>query len=144
MPEFWDRVATGRPDECWLWLGPTKGNGYGSFRGQYAHRFSWEIANGPIPKGMLIRHSCNNPPCVNPGHLSLGTKKTNAHDMVLARRHPKNKLTPEQVVEIRRRVAAGESQRSVANDYPVGWTMIGEIIRGRSWDWFTQPKEEAA
>ena len=74
------------PDECWLWTGGLQGKGYGQFydgdhRAVGAHRYSWEIANSrPIPAGMQVMHSCDNPPCVNPAHLSVGTCKDNLTD----------------------------------------------------------------
>src|ERR1700743_3839012 len=74
---YWGNVR--RTDDCWLWLGATVEYGYGVFghggRGviHYAHRISWEINNGVIPKGLFVLHKCDNPPCTNPDHLFLGT-----------------------------------------------------------------------
>jgi HNH endonuclease/Sigma-70, region 4 len=68
---------------CWLWQGPTDDNGYGRIDtgianvGNYAHRLSWFIENGPIPKKMRVFHYCNNPSCVRPSHLYIGTPNTN-------------------------------------------------------------------
>jgi len=83
---FWPKVDIQGPDECWLWTGGTNRGGYGTFqgvvRGDGAHRFAWELANGPIPEGMVVRHLvCDNPPCVNAKHLSLGTHEDNMADM---------------------------------------------------------------
>lgn len=79
---FWARVD--RTGECWLFLGATTRNGYGtlSWNGRlvYAHRLAWTLTNGPIPEGLRVLHSCDNPPCVR--HLFLGTAADNSRDMV--------------------------------------------------------------
>ena len=71
---------------CWEWQGFCLANGYGRFglragKIVLAHRFAYEMANGVIPDGKMILHSCDNPPCVNPAHLSVGTHADNMHDM---------------------------------------------------------------
>jgi HNH endonuclease len=90
---FWERVPVGEPDQCWLWSGVTFTTGYGCFRiGRQmvsAHRFSWALHNGPIPEGMLIRHKCDVPACVNPGHLLVGTRLDNARDAIERNRYPR-------------------------------------------------------
>lgn len=85
---FWMKVRAGKtPEDCWEWIG-SKRHDYGqlsSVRGRSphkAHRVSYEIHFGPIPDGMDVLHSCDNPPCCNPRHLRLGTAKDNARDMV--------------------------------------------------------------
>lgn len=69
---------------CWEWFGGASADGYGRFthkgRKLLAHRVSWEVHSGSIPRGMLVLHRCDNPPCVNPSHLFLGTHKDNAQD----------------------------------------------------------------
>ena len=69
---------------CWLWTGAVDGDGYGvlynSGDDRKTHRISWMIRFGPIPKGMSVLHKCDNPPCVNPDHLFLGTALDNMHD----------------------------------------------------------------
>lgn len=74
---------------CWQWIGNTDWQGYAKIqfgdKPEYIHRISWILHNGcQIPKGMLIRHLCNNSRCANPEHLTLGTHKTNIHDRKLA------------------------------------------------------------
>lgn len=81
---------------CWEWQGPVVSVGYGCFRIEnksvYAHRASWEIFKGEIPKGMLICHTCDNPKCVNPEHLFIGNHKDNYEDMKKKGRHPTCKV----------------------------------------------------
>lgn len=82
--DFW--ANTRQNKECWDWNGATFTDGYGavSWRGvlRRAHRVAWEIANGPIAKGLLVCHHCDNPKCVRPEHLFLGTIQDNTHDMI--------------------------------------------------------------
>ena len=85
---FWKKVRRpARQGECWLWLGASVPKGYGRIRvggrsegAVYAHRVSWEISFGKIPKDMYVLHRCDNPKCVNPAHLFLGTALDNAQD----------------------------------------------------------------
>lgn len=90
---FWEKVQ--KTDSCWLWTGGSVPRGYGRFlwpdgRKGYAHRFSYELANGPVPDGLWVLHCCDNPPCVRPDHLWLGTHADNMHDMAAKGRkwHP--------------------------------------------------------
>ncbi len=115
---FWDRVVMGRPGECWGWSGCKNSTGLpyarlslpGRDTGQaQAHRFSWELHNGPIPSGLMVLHSCDNPPCTNPEHLFLGTHADNMADRNAKGRqarqkgtaHGMSKLTPAIVRAIR-------------------------------------------
>lgn len=87
---FWARVR--KTESCWVWKGATCGpSGYGRIargrRGEFhkknsalVHRLSWELHNGPIPEGLLVLHRCDNPPCIRPDHLFLGTAKDNSDD----------------------------------------------------------------
>jgi hypothetical protein len=79
---FWQYVN--KTGDCWLWIGAKKATGYGytslSGKGVRAHRASWEIHRGPIPDGLCVLHKCDNPPCVNPDHLFLGTQQDNMTD----------------------------------------------------------------
>ena len=86
---FWEKVERRGAKECWSWTSALWGNRYGFFwvggkkRSEYAHRVSWILANGnSIPDGMEVMHSCDNHLCVNPDHLSLGTRQDNALDAV--------------------------------------------------------------
>jgi hypothetical protein len=87
VDRFWAYVHRSGADECWLWLGGTNIRGYGRFRRgrkasgmMGAHQFSYELHHGPIPSGLVVMHSCDNPGCVNPAHLSVGTFQDNSID----------------------------------------------------------------
>ena len=129
-PRFWAKVA--KSDGCWLWTGARASNGYGSFRfadrpcATAAHRAAWELACGPIPHGMHVLHRCDNPPCVRPGHLFLGTAKTNMTDKAIKGRAAR-RLTETQVRQIRARHAYGESGYQLAREFGISRTTVTDI-----------------
>ncbi len=132
------------PDSCWEWFGYRHRQGYGRFglNGKFvlAHRHVYEQAFGKIPKGMSVCHSCDNPPCVNPNHLFLGTHQENMHDAATKRRFvhgaksPLAKLTDEKVRLIRSLyMAGGISQRKIAKMFGVSSSGIARIISRKLW-----------
>ena len=104
---YWSRVDIRGEDDCWLWTGPKDRKGYGRWHHANSHRGAYELSVGPIPKGIVVRHTCDVPACCNPRHLVLGTYKDNSLDCIERRRiaHGEksgaSKLTEEQVRYIR-------------------------------------------
>ena len=94
---FWAKVDVRSDSECWEWQACSMLRGYGAltinYKTSYAHRVSWEIANGPIPDGTFILHSCDNRLCVNPAHLRPGTAKENTQDMFTRGRNWQSQVT---------------------------------------------------
>lgn len=106
---FWRNVGMQPRDACWPWRGnTTKGPaGYGSFsvngRVEYTHRYSYELHKGPIPPGLQVMHACDNPACVNPAHLSLGTAADNARDCMHKGRNKRGRYTSDTAAAKRKR-----------------------------------------
>lgn len=136
---FWAKVDKRGLDECWEWQAATNRYGQfwieGEFRG--AHRVAWELTNGPIPTGMQVCHHCDNPPCVNPAHLFIGTALDNNRDRAAKGRSavntPRNtKLSLGDLAEIRKRYATGTvSQRVLAADFGVTQGHVSDIVNGK-------------
>lgn len=140
---FWESVERKGENDCWNWIGKSIVDGYGTLttRGKYvrAHRFAWEITNGPIPKGMQVCHRCDNRLCVNPKHLFLGTAVDNQHDKVVKKRQARGersgnaKLTNDEVREIRSLFSIGKSQSQIARDFNVTVQSIHAIVHHKTW-----------
>jgi hypothetical protein len=149
---FWMRVDKRGPEECWEWAGQ-KINGYGrislgkkSEGSDGAHRLSWLFANKgqSIPTGMHIMHSCDNPGCVNPSHLSIGTPKENAHDMIRKGRkrvvapvgegNGKSLINAEIVRQIKQ---STDSHAALARRFNVSPNCIRGVRIGRTWSHVT-------
>jgi hypothetical protein len=137
---FWAKVATG--DGCWLWTGARDHKGYGVLRRgrKYsharAHRVSYELHHGPIPDGLFVCHTCDNPPCVNPDHLFLGTNAENTadrHRKGRDARGTRNGLAKLTEAEVRAILADPRTQTAIARDYGVNPVTIHYIKVGRNW-----------
>lgn len=140
---FWEKVNKDGPTlvaelgNCWVWTGNTR-TGYGMIRDngkmRSAHRLSWAMEQGvEYPhRSVIIRHRCDNPPCIRSSHLESGTYLDNNHDMLKRGRHGLTLLTNEQVSEARDRARVGESVHSILNSMPEGidpYTLT-QAIRG--------------
>ncbi len=157
---FWAKVNTSGPiqshmphlGQCWEWTAHRSGRlQYGSFsvRSKHvaAHRFSFQFHCGAIPPGMFVLHHCDNPPCVRPTHLFLGTPADNNDDRDAKGRGVfigargvlggSAKLCNKDVFAILDRIRGGESTARVAADYKIHPTAITNIIHGKDWQWLT-------
>jgi hypothetical protein len=111
------------------------------------HVAAWTIQNGPVPSGMCVCHKCDNPPCVNPDHLFLGTMTDNTADMVAKGRNKgapgtansHAKLNETEIADIRVELASGRRQVDVARDHGVGQSQVSRIKRKVAWK---QPSKE--
>jgi hypothetical protein len=153
---FLEKISPEPNTGCWLWTGTVLPFGHGLIgrggRGTgmaRAHRVAWELFRGPIPTGLQVCHRCDVPCCVNPDHLFLGTQRDNITDMInkgrrRADRRWVSKLTPEQVGEIKRRLATGERCCDLAPMFGVSDETISAIRRGHSWNDTPAVVEEAS
>lgn len=132
-------------NNCWNWKGSKHRQGYGNVRFRkstfLAHRLSWIIFKGEIEDNLKVCHSCDNPSCVNPEHLFLGTQKDNVRDAISKNRMIKNiprtrrcKLNYEQVLAIRDLHQKGYTRKELQNEYEVSQTCIAKIITNKSWN----------
>lgn len=147
--EFWNRLER-RESGCWEYpVRTTRGYGRIKVNGKatHAHRLAYQLSYGPIPAGMVVCHSCDNPPCCNPAHLWLGTQKENLVDMANKGRSTRGrpwitkagvqvaaKLTAANVQTIRDRYASGQvTQQQLASEFNVHKKTISRIIRRIRW-----------
>lgn len=140
---FWSKVN--KTSTCWLWTASTRGKGYGGFHSHgvmyAAHRFSWILKHGSVPEGLHVLHRCDNPACVRPSHLFLGTNADNVADKMSKKRHrnlqgekhPLSKLTDQDVKQIRKLQSEGALHRELAKQFNVTKGTIGFIIRQETW-----------
>src|SRR6266404_1810545 len=155
--DFWRKaIKSTEPDGCWPWMASRYSQGYGQAhwnnKNVRANRLAWELTYGSIPEGLCVLHKCDNPPCVNPKHLFLGTVADNSTDMIFkgrqargesnwSRLHPeanqgtKNgraKLTEGQVRTIRL-IAPDFTYAALGRMFCVTYQQIGDIVMHRSW-----------
>ena len=151
MKRFWDKVD--KSGKCWEWTACKFKSGHGGFRVNgktvRAHRVAWELTNGPVPDGdgfhgTCVCHSCDNPSCVNPAHLFLGTQGDNMNDKTDKGRarggapsgeaNPAAKLTEADIKFIRYWLDAGYAQKQIASAFFVTQANISYIKSGETWN----------
>lgn len=151
---FWSKVD--KSGECWTWTGAKEVAGYGKLyagrneRGvsqfRKAHRLSWELANGcPVPEGRQVLHSCDNPPCVNPAHLRVGTSGDNAADRADRKRGKEHrqrgesndnaKLTEQQVRQVIAELQRipRRSQSDIGRQFGIKQAQVSRIMLRQTW-----------
>lgn len=143
IARFWAKVD--KSDACWVWRGAQNGRGYGAVgvngRMQGAHRIAYTLTYGPIPAGLLVCHRCDNPPCVRPEHLFIGTYKDNTQDAWLKGRplgKPRGTQGPSKITfaaaqEIRALHAAGVSGMELSRRYGVKPSVVYPLLAGKTW-----------
>lgn len=141
---FWGKVN--KTDTCWIWNAQRNSKGYGWFdykgKGIKAHRMVWILTHGEIPKGLCVLHHCDNPSCVNPDHLFLGTYKDNSEDMIkkgrskLCGNHKggnHHKLNGIDIIRIRTLLNQGAKMKDLSVEYHICYSHISRIKSGRCW-----------
>jgi hypothetical protein len=140
---FLDSYKPGAPKACWPWTGTLHHRGYGVIgdnrnRQYLAHRLAYERVHGAIPEGLYVCHHCDNPPCVNPDHLFLGTDADNQSDKANKGRStqgiksPNAKLTDADVLAIRA-LYPRMTQQALADKFHVHQTIVSDIVRRVAW-----------
>jgi hypothetical protein len=145
---FWNKVNNpGKIDECWEWLGGKQNTGYGIFYFnsilQLTHRYSYEYYNGIIKNKLFVLHKCDNPPCLNPNHLELGTQTDNMKDMSLKNRKAilrgsdasNSLLLDQDILDIFKKIDDGlyNNIEEICFDYHVQYHVIAAIFDRKSW-----------
>jgi DNA-binding XRE family transcriptional regulator len=147
LEQLMSRVIPEPNTGCWFWIGAIHNpSGYGRLgiggrngRDVYAHRLSYELYRGSIPSGFVVCHKCDDPICVNPDHLFLGTHRDNSNDkcqkgrQLYGERNPRAKLSYSSVKLIRVLYSEGLTQRYLADRFGVARETIGQIVRGERW-----------
>jgi len=147
---LWRRINKSGPNGCWIWIGGRNARGYGNLgegprcgKTLAAHRVSWMLTNGPIPNGKSVLHKCDNPPCVNPDRLFLGTQLDNMRDRSAKGRAPTGdsnamrRLRPEsklRAIRIKEAYINGnKNQHELAREFNVDPSFVCLIVNEKRW-----------
>ena len=145
IERFFKNIKDENTSDCWLWKTYNHNDGYGTLhinrKRIYAHRYSWIIHYGEIPKGLFVCHKCDNPKCVNPEHLFLGTNTDNVNDMIKKGRkkqakgndYSRAKLKSEDVIDIRKMMKEGKKAIEIAKLYKITAQHVRIIYRKLNW-----------
>lgn len=158
LQDFWSRVGRGDTDRCWPWSKALFHGGHGAvtFNGKQdrAHRVAWILTHGPIPDGLCVLHRCDNPPCCNPAHLFLGSKRDNNRDRdakgrtakgqrsgratkpernPIGERNGRAKLRASDIPAIRSLRREGHTLASIGARFGVGSSTVHRVASGKAW-----------
>ena len=136
LNNFWRQIK--KTKKCWIWTGYIDKDGYGILglhKNTRAHRIAWMLQNGEIPKNMCVLHKCDNPPCVNPKHLWVGTHQENMQDMKLKCRFSiRNKLSKRNIFKIRKlKYNFNPINKYIAKIFNVDTSTINRIVNRKTW-----------
>ena len=150
VKRFWSKVD--KTNKCWTWMREITLDGYGRFTlsyggAEHAHRFSYRLTYGDFPKHLYILHRCDNPSCVRPDHLFIGTQKDNVADMIRKGRfrtargteRKNSKLTEENIKLIAKLYLDGARNVTLSKMFNVGSGQISFILHGKRWKHVSRP-----
>lgn len=136
---FWSKVKKSAAHGCWEWQANKNNKGYGMFSvssyvgKKLAHRLSYASANGPIPAGIVVRHRCDNPACVNPSHLVAGTQKQNMTDAAEKERIANTRLSTVAIISLLKDYVAGVPRKALCKRYGLQASSLSSYTDGKAW-----------